>query len=391
MYIAFKTYDDSTLLRMEEITDCIVDAKNKTFCMTSSADSSSDTMTQILLPDKHLLSGFDNRKIYFSRVADELVRYKRIQMFMLNTNVYLNITNTEYKVNEDEIIMLDSLLTPEYFNSLVPYEYGKEVQFTHDNATPIQTQTYNNEISQEMQIQMVVKDKNVEEIQQKMKYECIEMTYPVSGSATSQWKNFFPKNTMEMQLIQSIKCSFYPILYVYNKVYNTILTIEQVKEILTEEYAKYFENVNIKNRVFELWIKQGKKEMVKRIQSGKYTWETLIASELYYLTNIDIWVLASKWKLPIILFSTKPLRTLVESVNWLKLGDTEVPNEYYFVRSPINQHTNVLPHYTIIQSSLKSTSEEMLNLFSNANPQSLILLDDYLVAEPTVAPMTSTI
>jgi hypothetical protein len=379
-YIAFKQYDDATLLQMSEITDCIADAKNKIFCMTSTSDAQE---SQLVLPEKHLLSGLDNRRIYFSRVADELVRYKRIQTFMLNSNVYLNITNTEYKVNEDEIIMLDTLLTPEYFNSLVPFEYGKDIQLTHDNATPIHTQVYNNEINLDTQAQMVVKDKNVEEIQEKMKYECIEMIYPVSGNATSEWKKFFPKNTMEMQLLQSIKCSFYPVLYVYNKIYNIILTIEQVKEILTEEYTKYFENVDIKNRVFELWVKQGKKEMVKRIQAGKYSWETLIASEVYYLTNIDIWILANKLKLPIILFSTKPLKTLIDTVNWLKLGDTNmetsISDEYYFVRSPINQHTNVLPHYTIIQTPLKYISDEMMNLFSNANPQSLILLDTYLV------------
>ena len=379
-YVSFTTYDDTTLLRMGEITDCIVDAKNKVFCMTPAAET--DDVTPILLPEKHLLSGFDNRKIYFSRVADELVRYKRIQTFMLNTNVYLNITNTEYKVNEDEIIMLESLLTPEYLNSLEPYEYGKNVQLTYENATPIHTQTYNNEISREAQEQMIIKDTNVVEIQEKMKYECIEMVYPVIGSGTSQWKNFFPKNTMEMQLIQSIKCSFYPILYVYNKVYNTMLTAEQLKEMLAEEYSKYFENEMVKTRVFDLWIKQGKKEMVKRITTGKNTWETLVAAELYYLTNIDIWILANKLKLPMILFSTKPLRTLVETVNWLKLGDTDmessISEEYYFVRSPINQHTNVLPHYTIIQTPLKSTSDEMIKLLSDASPENTVSLNSIL-------------
>ena len=381
-YVSFTTYDDTTLLRMGEITDCIVDATNKIFCMTPS-DGVSTNPTPILLPEKHLLSGFDNRKIYFSRVADELVRYKRIQMFMLNKNVYLNITNTEYKVNEDEIIMLESLLTPEYLNSLEPYEYGKNVQLTYENATPIHTQTYNNEITIDAQEQMITKDTNVDEIQERLKYECIEMVYPVIGSSTSQWKNFFPKNTMEMQLIQSIKCSFYPILYVYNKVYNILLTAEQLKEMLAEEYGKYFENEMVKTRVFELWIKQGKKEMVKRITTGKTEWETLIASELYYLTNIDIWILSNKLKLPIILFSTKPLRSLVESVNWLKLGDTDmersISEEYYFVRSPINQHTNVLPHYTIIQTPLKSTSDEMIKLLSASSAsESMISLDSIL-------------
>jgi hypothetical protein len=122
--------------------------------------------------------------------------------------------------------------------------------------------------------------------------------------------------------------------------------------------------------------------MVKRITTGKNTWETLVAAELYYLTNIDIWILANKLRLPMILFSTKPLRSLVETVNWLKLGDTDmessISEEYYFVRSPINQHTNVLPHYTIIQTPLKSTSDEMIKLLSDASPENTVSLNSIL-------------
>ena len=82
-----------------------------------------------------MVSGTDNEMLYFSRAADELVRYKRIQLFMLEPRRYLNITNIDYSVNEDEFIILASVLTDEYFENLIPYNKNKYVKnITYDNA-----------------------------------------------------------------------------------------------------------------------------------------------------------------------------------------------------------------------------------------------------------------
>ena len=91
---------------------------------------------QLLLPKYHLVSMQPNDVIYYARIADELSRYKRIQLFMMNAKTYLNLTNTEYKINPTEMLLLESLLTPEYLKSLEPYQHGNTL-ITYETANPI--------------------------------------------------------------------------------------------------------------------------------------------------------------------------------------------------------------------------------------------------------------
>ena len=69
----------------------------------------------IIIPKKHLINDVDNEKIYYGRVADELLRYKFIRDFLLKPQVYLSLNKIDYNLKENEIILLDTLLTQEYF------------------------------------------------------------------------------------------------------------------------------------------------------------------------------------------------------------------------------------------------------------------------------------
>jgi hypothetical protein len=40
--------------------------------------------TQLIVPKLNLISGLDNESIYVLRISDEIIRYKRIQLFMFN-------------------------------------------------------------------------------------------------------------------------------------------------------------------------------------------------------------------------------------------------------------------------------------------------------------------
>jgi hypothetical protein len=71
----------------------------------------------LLLPNKHLMTGKDNKIIYYNRLADELIRYRRVQLFMFYPYQYLNIQSQEYQVYDNEFIILKSLLTPDYLKS----------------------------------------------------------------------------------------------------------------------------------------------------------------------------------------------------------------------------------------------------------------------------------
>jgi len=372
--IVFKEFDKATLLSLDEITDCFSNPKEKQYCIIQTSGE-----YQMIIPEKHLISGLNNNQIYFSRISDELIRYKRIQIFMMDTKIFLNITNTEYKINSDEMIMLESLLTSEYFKSIEPYEHGKMTKITYETANPIISQKYSNDITLDSQQKMIMSDNAKEEIQDAFGIECIRRVIPIIGKTISEWKSFFPKNATEIEIHSSVKCSYYPIIYIYNHVYNIQMTIEQVKNKLSSEYEKYMNNYQ--NKIFSILRKQGKKELIDSIVKGKYTLQTAIASEVYFLTNLDLWILSAHFSLPIILFHQKKLKNLMNHINWLKLSDpaSNVKQEYFFIRVSTEPDIpgNYLPQYNLIKPSFKKTSKEIQNLFENGKPDTQIDINTY--------------
>ena len=83
----------------------------------------------ILVPKKNLLSDLDNEEIYYSKISDELIRYNRIKQFMFAPNMFLSFTDLKYNLNSDEIILLQSLLTGDYFDNLIPDISNKYISF----------------------------------------------------------------------------------------------------------------------------------------------------------------------------------------------------------------------------------------------------------------------
>ena len=103
---------------------------------------------QIILPKTNLLSGLDNEHNYFLRMADELIRYKRIQQFMFRPQIYLSFGNVDYNINDDELIVLQSMLTDEFFENVVDTNANEYVKSnTYDTAKPEITQKYDDEIT----------------------------------------------------------------------------------------------------------------------------------------------------------------------------------------------------------------------------------------------------
>ena len=102
--------------------------------------------TTLLIPKLNLLSKLDNENIYYSKIADELIRYKRIKQFMFEPNMFLSFSDIKYNLYSDELLILQSLLSPEYFDNLVPDNKNKFITYNaYDNVEPNTTQTYDNE------------------------------------------------------------------------------------------------------------------------------------------------------------------------------------------------------------------------------------------------------
>ena len=133
---------------INEIHTCVV-TKDADKC---SADSPMCSVTsngkcQMIVPKKNLLNGSDNETNYFLRMSDELIRYKRIQQFMFEPQVYMSFGAVDYSVDDDEVIVMQSMLNAEFFDKLVGKNINNYVASTsYDNVNPRISQTYSNAI-----------------------------------------------------------------------------------------------------------------------------------------------------------------------------------------------------------------------------------------------------
>ena len=76
-------------------------------------------------------------------MADELIRYNRIKSFIFQPKAFLSFATIKYNLQEDEVILLQSLLTHEYFDDLIPVIVNKYIKYnTWDNVQPLQSQSY---------------------------------------------------------------------------------------------------------------------------------------------------------------------------------------------------------------------------------------------------------
>lgn len=131
---SFQLYDDDILSNIQDIFTCQTDCDKKAYCLTA---TSKDGSCQMILPEKNLVNGENNEKIYFSRISDEILRFKRIQLFMMKADTYLYLSSSEYKIYSNEFVIAKSALTDEYFGDLEAYPLDKYVRnTTYETANP---------------------------------------------------------------------------------------------------------------------------------------------------------------------------------------------------------------------------------------------------------------
>ena len=255
------------------------------------------------------------------------------------------------------MILLQSFLTKEFFEDLIPFSQNQSTNITYEFASqdPRISQKYSDIVEYSKQI-------NSAEHRAESENDiiCIRDTIPITGNpATSIWKQMLPDTVQEIILTKDRReCSFYPIIFIMIDLYKTEVTIAQIRETLRNSYKKYMDYFD---KILILLKKQGKKDMVKRIsrqsiesQEIKQTvFEEWILSEGYYLTDLDIWVLAQELSLPIILFTSTALKNLLESISWLQLGKNQKSDKYYFLRGYSRLEPDEYHDYHIINKAVR--------------------------------------
>jgi hypothetical protein len=263
------------------------------------------------IPKDNLITKTNNVLYYYSRMADELIRYYKTNQFIFQPDVYQNFENVQFKLNDNEIILIQSMITQEYFASLVPYEMNKYIKNnTIDDAEPREHQYYTNQFATEKVIEekaCFIK-KNIQSI---------------------MWKKCFPKLYQEYVYNNTISCSYQYIIDIIVKIRREQYSVLQIKEILIEEYTQLFLLENFQEKIIDILYKQGKKILIKQLREDKINFKFMIYSDNYFLTNLDIWILISRFQIPTLMFSSIYLLETNYFSKSIVLFDTPEKSENY--------------------------------------------------------------
>jgi len=382
---------DMDFLAFENVMICRPGDTTKRYCIAKNGKQ------RILIPKRHLYANpegefVDNERLYYRRMADELLRYKRIQFFVLESNI--NIPNTNYNIDFSEMLILNSQLSSEYFTQLVPHK--RQMNITHDMGNPYITQKYADRIPHKEQMKLAAIKEAVIPLQSDQP-ECIKKTAFVPGNTNNIWIQRLPPNTQENVYHTSAACTFAVVLDIIDKIdkIEKRETQTSLKQILLDKYRGLFENEANFQKVLAIWGKEGKKAIVTQLRKKAITIDEAILNEEYYLTNLDIWIIASHLDLPIILFNIRLADLNFENwaVNWLVLNKTrDIRAKYFFIRSPIRFIPDTIPEYGVITTPLTLSQVKGLeNMFKAGQTDkmteyanNLTTFDDYMTKYSTV-------
>jgi hypothetical protein len=347
--VEFFLYDKDKLLllkELEEITSCHSNSSllaEKPYCGIK------DNNGVLYIPKNNLVDErVDNERNYINRVADELIRHKRIRNYIFEPKKYLNITNLEYKINQEEILLLESLLE-NYLKNMKVYTTNNYIQnIPYELAVPSNYQNTTKRVEW--------KEEQQEEEEEEENLE-IEGSQQGGGGkrgkgikiitskirASGFWKNVFPKNTVEIQYYKNRYCSFVLLQTIYHEYFQKEISIQEIKNALWVEYSSKISSSY--SKLIELFKEEGKKW-----KDGKM--EEIIKGDTYVITKLDIWTFGSHFNIPIVLYSNKngQLFRLLDA-NWILCNTNHQPtnttDKYFFVYS--NQEK--IPEYSLIETS----------------------------------------
>jgi len=301
---------------IQNVSTCIV--KNNSQCKdTPNLCTVSDNGTcNLILPEKNLMTGQNNTDIYYGKMADELLRYNRIKSFIFKPQSYLTFGNIKYNLRENEIILLQSLITQEYFETFVPSVTNNYVLHkSYDEMNPQISKPYSN----------VITDLD---FGKEKPENCEKEENRISSTI---WKTRFPSNFKDSSYGKNNLCNFQLFIDIAK---NVSLSINQIKHTLLDEYKKLFElNPDNMDKILDILILEGKKKMGEQVKAENNSFENFIYADNYFLTPFDIWILVEKYKIPTIFISQKYiLQTNYERHAFVCYGDQDA--SFIFILIP---------------------------------------------------------
>ena len=450
-YVSFIKYSKDTLKMVGEISGCITSddetCGKKSYCLKESGG-----FCKLLLPQRNLMyPDIDNEIAYFGKLSDEMIRYERVKLFMFEPTKYLSFQDRKYDLRDDEIILLETFITQEYFENMEPADANPYVFQTNfytvapSNAGSRGIQSYDPVYRKEYVDRYLELEAGGGEGPDTKKAAAVAaVSEAVIGTSfqinevnhvldfcrqvskrkiTEKMRQlFFPKSdTFEILFSnESNECSFDVILTILRCVAQTAskcpsghrcirqkqqafafkgavegeselcekcrttighdqtefgcrqcnyficehcqtqhvdelagMTIPKLKNILVTEYGKLSE-LGLDKKLTMILNGYGMKKYADIVNEGRATLPQIIQSENYFLTNVDIWILALYFKIPIAFISQSLLSE--NGKNMMVLYGDDLTESYFFVH-PFTVTQDVPSRYGLIEVKIPTQGE----------------------------------
>jgi hypothetical protein len=304
--IEFVEFFDYKNLNENELQNCITNKMDTCVTNTNSICklSTNGDKCIITFPALNLVTKKSNDEYYYGRMADELIRYNRIKSFIFKPQAYLSFGPVKYNLQDNEIILLENMLTQDYFSSLIPADINIYARNnTYDTTEPNMSDKYKNNYNSPITMDSLMNPY--------IGKEC-KKSEPLNISITLL-RDRFP-NCKEIVYKDSPFCAFYVIIDLVKKIKQMDITVSQIKDDLIEEYNRLIviqddenerlhkDNLVRKHNIFALLKAEKQYDTIKLI-SEEITYDQMIIQYGFRLVNFDMWILLNRYEIPSILLS----------------------------------------------------------------------------------------
>ena len=296
-YIDFTVYNIRNLIDINNIEQCLTKdsekCKDKEYCVYST----NDNICKMLFPKINLINESDNESQYFTRLADELVKFDRIKTFIFKPRAFLSFKEITYSLNDDEIILLEDILYGDYFVDLIPETKNDYIKSkdTWNTVEPVTSEKYVNTFNMDA----LSKDKSIN--------PCIITDKEAKKLSLGSLADRELSDYKLVEFKNSMNCSWELFKEILNLHTKQNYTIQDIVKQLVEIYRSLMEDHS--EKILKIMKAQKKKSQSESLQAGTPI-DVIITTTNYYLTAIDLCLLSFHYDLPIILLSRSKISTI---------------------------------------------------------------------------------
>ena len=382
--IKFSTFEIDTLEDVNDLTICLGldknDCKKKQYCFTK---KNSYGACGLILPRENLYNGSDNKSFYYEKLADQIIRYEKIRKYIFTPRAFLSFQRINYKINKDEIVVLEEILLEQYLKDITLSKQNKYIK--------------TNKIYELVESKKIISSKYIDscivtsELGKKLKINNLAKNL-INVSSESKEKNELSLT----EYMNTSSCCFKFIEYIVNNSLVEKVNISQIKQILVDFYT----TANYPNELipygrgsddnnwsffslvqwYSFQTKNTEKIHSQPMNKKNELIQEIIMHENYMPTELDFFIILFHYNIPSIVISTnKGFVMAPGKLRKITIGSNE--EEKYVILMKVIKSEKV-PRKNLISSVsfglLKLNNNEKISPESIKNLNPPILLETFI-------------